>query len=172
MEILRTCPKSGPTNHPRRVRRLPPRGSRGDSAGTDGNGPFPRRAPGGRENPKSGQSVQQETKGHRGRSGEPLYGIRRILLTRSDLLTYKQKVKTRLATAMAAAGAHVAAQGGAPDLPGTDRRLRTPRPARRQANDAQAARAHPHQSPLRSAGARPAQPQPLETPPRGPHLLR
>ncbi len=36
------------------------------------------------------QRIQQHTQGHRGRSGDPLYGIRRILLTRMDLLTDKQ----------------------------------------------------------------------------------
>ena len=36
------------------------------------------------------QRVQQETLGHRGRSGDPLYGIRRILLTGANLLTSKQ----------------------------------------------------------------------------------
>ena len=33
------------------------------------------------------QRVQNETTGHRGRSGDPLYGIRRILLTRKSLVT-------------------------------------------------------------------------------------
>jgi transposase len=33
------------------------------------------------------QRVQQETRGHRGRTGDPLYGIRRVLRTGSDLLT-------------------------------------------------------------------------------------
>lgn len=36
------------------------------------------------------QRIQQETHGHRGRSGDPLYGIRRIARTRSKLLTKKQ----------------------------------------------------------------------------------
>lgn len=36
------------------------------------------------------QRIQQETLGHRGRSGDPLYGIRRILLTGANLLTRKQ----------------------------------------------------------------------------------
>ncbi|MGB6244047.1 ISL3 family transposase [Gordonia sp. (in: high G+C Gram-positive bacteria)] len=54
------------------------------------------------------QRVQQETKGHRGRSGDPLYGIRRLLLTRSDLLTDKQKI--RLQAALAAEDAHVAVE--------------------------------------------------------------
>ncbi|MCD5422887.1 transposase, partial [Rhodococcus pyridinivorans] len=44
------------------------------------------------------QWIQQATCGHRGRVGDPLYGIRRILLTRTDLLTDKQKDK--LATAL------------------------------------------------------------------------
>ena len=33
------------------------------------------------------QRVQQETLGHRGRSGDPLYGIRRVARTREALLT-------------------------------------------------------------------------------------
>ncbi|MDO5618853.1 ISL3 family transposase [Kocuria sp.] len=36
------------------------------------------------------QRIQQETLGHRGRSGDPLYGIRRVLLTGANLLTAKQ----------------------------------------------------------------------------------
>jgi transposase len=36
------------------------------------------------------QRVQQETTGHRGRTGDPLYGIRRVLRTGVDLLTDKQ----------------------------------------------------------------------------------
>ncbi|SEL65772.1 Transposase [Rhodococcus maanshanensis] len=44
------------------------------------------------------QRVQQATRGHRGRVGDPLDGIRRILLTRNGLLTDKQKDK--LATAL------------------------------------------------------------------------
>ncbi|WP_267617362.1 ISL3 family transposase [Gordonia bronchialis] len=41
------------------------------------------------------QRVQQDTCGHRGRSGDPLYGIRRTLLTRIGLLTDKQKTRLR-----------------------------------------------------------------------------
>ncbi len=37
------------------------------------------------------QRVQQQTCGHRGRSGDPLYGIRRALRTGTDLLTDKQR---------------------------------------------------------------------------------
>ena len=37
------------------------------------------------------QRIQQDTRGHRGRTGDPLYGVRRILLTRMGLLTDKQK---------------------------------------------------------------------------------
>ena len=36
------------------------------------------------------QRIQQETLGHRGRSGDPLYGVRRVLLTGANLLTQKQ----------------------------------------------------------------------------------
>lgn len=43
--------------------------------------------------------VQQITHGHRGRSGDPLYGARRTLHTGADLLTDKQK--TRLKTLFA-----------------------------------------------------------------------
>jgi transposase len=39
------------------------------------------------------QRVQNETTGHRGRSGDPLYGIRRILLTRRSLVTPKNAAK-------------------------------------------------------------------------------
>ena len=37
------------------------------------------------------QRVQQQTCGHRGRTGDPLYGIRRVLRTGAELLTAKQK---------------------------------------------------------------------------------
>jgi transposase len=36
------------------------------------------------------QRVQQQTCGHRGRTGDPLYGIRRVLRTGADLLTERQ----------------------------------------------------------------------------------
>lgn len=39
------------------------------------------------------QRVQNETTGHRGRPGDPLYGIRRILLTRKSLTTPTNAVK-------------------------------------------------------------------------------
>jgi transposase len=50
------------------------------------------------------QRVQQDTCGHRGRTGDPLYGIRRVLRTGADLLTDKQR--TRL-TAVFADQRHV-----------------------------------------------------------------
>src|SRR5699024_7959034 len=46
------------------------------------------------------QRVQQETRGHRGRKGDPLYGARRTLRTGADLLSDKQQ--TRLAVVFAA----------------------------------------------------------------------
>jgi transposase len=36
------------------------------------------------------QRLQQETCGHRGRTGDPLYGIRRVLRTGAELLTDRQ----------------------------------------------------------------------------------
>jgi len=39
------------------------------------------------------QRVQQETRGHRGRTGDPLYGIRRVLRTGTDLLTDRQQAR-------------------------------------------------------------------------------
>jgi transposase len=38
-----------------------------------------------------GQSVQQDTTGHRGRAGDPLYPVRRTLPTRTELLSTRQK---------------------------------------------------------------------------------
>ncbi|WP_460581641.1 ISL3 family transposase, partial [Gordonia jinhuaensis] len=52
------------------------------------------------------QRVQQDTCGHRGRSGDPLYGIRRPLLTRIGLLTDKQK--TRITNGLQAREEHLA----------------------------------------------------------------
>lgn len=54
------------------------------------------------------QRVQQANTGHRGRAGDPLYGIGRTLLTRQELLTDKQK--TRLWTAYTTHGDHVAVE--------------------------------------------------------------
>lgn len=54
------------------------------------------------------QRIQTDTCGHRGRTGDPLYGIRRTLLTRSELLTDKQKAK--LTAALDAHEAHVAVE--------------------------------------------------------------
>jgi transposase len=39
------------------------------------------------------QRVQQETRGHRGRTGDPLYGIRRVLRTGAELLTDRQHAR-------------------------------------------------------------------------------
>jgi transposase len=50
------------------------------------------------------QRAQQQTCGHRGRTGDPLYGIRRVLRTGAELLTTKQK--SRL-SAVFADDAHV-----------------------------------------------------------------
>ncbi len=41
------------------------------------------------------QRVQQDTSAHRGRSGDPLYGIRRVLRTGADLLTDRQHTRLR-----------------------------------------------------------------------------
>ena len=49
--------------------------------------------------------VQQDTTGHRGRSGDPLYGIRTILRCGEEKLTDKQKA--RLAKALSANERHV-----------------------------------------------------------------
>jgi transposase len=42
------------------------------------------------------QRVQQNTRGHRGRVGDPLYGIRRVLRTGADLLTDRQQTRLDL----------------------------------------------------------------------------
>ena len=52
--------------------------------------------------------VQQETLGHRGRKGEPLYGIRHVLRAGRERLTPRQQ--TRLASAFAAHPDHVAVE--------------------------------------------------------------
>ncbi|MDT0262480.1 ISL3 family transposase [Jatrophihabitans lederbergiae] len=53
------------------------------------------------------QRVQQNTRGHRGRIGDPLYGIRRVLRTGADLLTDKQRQRL---TTVFADGQHVEVQ--------------------------------------------------------------
>ena len=50
--------------------------------------------------------VQQETLGHRGRKGDPLYGIQKLLRAGAEKLTDKQW--TRFETAIAAHDAHLA----------------------------------------------------------------
>ena len=50
------------------------------------------------------QRVQQQTRGHRGRTGDPLYGIRRVLRTGSVLLTDRQRQRL---TAVFATEQHV-----------------------------------------------------------------
>jgi len=50
------------------------------------------------------QRVQQDTLGHRGRSGDPLYGIRRVLRTGVELLTDRQHARL---TAVFAGDRHV-----------------------------------------------------------------
>jgi len=52
--------------------------------------------------------IQQATCGHRGRKGDPLYKIRRILHTRTDLLTDKQKAL--LFTSLTSHDGHVAVE--------------------------------------------------------------
>ena len=52
--------------------------------------------------------IQQETLGHRGRKGDPLYGIRHILRAGRERLTQRQQ--TRLASAFAANPDHVAVE--------------------------------------------------------------
>ena len=39
------------------------------------------------------QRIQQQTCGHRGRAGDPLYGVRRILRTRLPLLSARRKAR-------------------------------------------------------------------------------
>jgi transposase len=53
------------------------------------------------------QRVQQDTCGHRGRVGDPLYRVRRTLRTRTALLTHKQKARLE---AVFAAEDHVAVE--------------------------------------------------------------
>ena len=52
--------------------------------------------------------IQQETLGHRGRKGDPLYGIRHVLRAGRERLTPRQQ--TRLASAFAAHPDHVAVE--------------------------------------------------------------
>ncbi len=53
--------------------------------------------------------IQQETLGHRGRKGDPLYGIRHLLRAGRERLTPPRQ-KTRLASAFAAHPDHVAVE--------------------------------------------------------------
>lgn len=93
--------------------------------------------------PLCSQRVQQDTGGYRGRSGNPLYGIRPTLLTRIGLLTDKQK--TRLRTSLDARDEHVVVSvtyAIYQDL------IDTYGPAEqtgREDRDVQTAQTHPHQ---------------------------
>ena len=53
------------------------------------------------------QRIQQQTRGHRGRTGDPLYGIRRVLRTGAGLLTDRQHARLRR---VFAADEHVAVE--------------------------------------------------------------
>jgi transposase len=53
------------------------------------------------------QRVQQDTCGHRGRSGDPLYRVRRTLRTRTELLSSKQTARLE---AVFAAEEHIAVE--------------------------------------------------------------
>ena len=69
------------------------------------------------------QRVQQDTCGHRGRTGDPLYRARRTLRTRYPLLTSHQKARLE---AVFADDNHLAVAGHLDCLPAPDRRLRHP----------------------------------------------
>ena len=73
-----------------RVHRLQDRRHRDRARRGGGDGPVPRRRAG-RRRAAPLPPVQQDTCGHRGRKGDPLYAARRTLHTGTDLLTDKQK---------------------------------------------------------------------------------
>ena len=75
------------------------------------------------------QRVQQHTCGHRGRTGDPLYGIRRVLRTGADLLTDRQHARL---IAVFADRAPRRGRGHLGHLPAHRRRLPQPRPSRRE----------------------------------------
>jgi transposase len=79
--------------------------------------------------------VQQDIHGHRGRSGDPLYGARRTLHTGVDLLTDKQTARLDALFALDTR----AGRGDLADLPADDRRLPPARPGPRPQHDE-----HPH----------------------------
>ena len=73
-----------------RVHRLQDRRSGRDFPARGGDGPFHVVALAGDALDRCRQRIQQVTCGHRGRSGDPLYGIRRTLRTGAELLTSRQ----------------------------------------------------------------------------------
>ena len=75
------------------------------------------------------QRVQQDTCGHRGRTGDPLYGIRRVLRTGADLLTDKQQATADRGVRRRRARR---GRGHLADLSAHRRRLPRSRPRRRQ----------------------------------------
>lgn len=115
------------------------------------------------------QRIQQDTCGHRGRSGDLLYGVRRILLTRMGLLTDKQKAKLDAVFAderhTAVDVTHWVYQDIIAAYEHPDRRV-----GKRWMYKVMCRIRKGH--PGRGPGARPAGPDNVETPGRDPRVLR
>jgi len=75
------------------LHRLQDRRDRGTTRRRRGHGPLHVVRLAGEALDQCRRRVQQDTRGHRGRKGDPLYSARRTLHTGADLLTDKQKTK-------------------------------------------------------------------------------
>lgn len=89
------------------------------------------------------QRVQHEALGHRGRPGDPLYGIRRAARTRAGLLTTKQQ--HRLAKVFVDER-HIAFEVTWSFYQERDRRLPSPRPSRGEEDHDPFDHQHPQRS--------------------------
>ncbi|WIM73314.1 transposase [Corynebacterium suedekumii] len=87
----KSLPRPGESRVDGRIRRLPHRHHRAVAESEEVMDPFHVVHLAADKLTMTRQRIQQDTCGHRGRSGDPLYGVRRILLTRMGLLTDKQK---------------------------------------------------------------------------------
>jgi len=115
------------------------------------------------------QRVQQATRGHRGRSGDPLYGIRRVLRTGSDLLTDRQRA--RLA-AVFADDAHVEVEATWGIYQRIVAAYRQTRPGRREENAHHDHRHHQPRGACRTDRAEDPRPHPVPPSRRRSRLLR
>ena len=115
------------------------------------------------------QRVQQQTCGHRGRTGDPLYRVRRTLRTR---LPAAQRSPTTPADRSVRRRHPPRRRADLERLPAPHRRLQPPRPPPRQNHDGGHHRLPATRRARRIGGTGPTRPHPAPAPPRRTGLLR